>query len=456
MIVKPAMLLPMQTLEHETSERLRAFHILAKPIGPICNLDCKYCFYLEKEKLYQDEKSWKMDPELLERYIQSYIEAQDTPRIDFAWQGGEPTLLGIDFFKQVLAFQEKHCPPNKRIYNALQTNGTNLNDEWGQFLSDNGFLVGLSIDGPAHLHNKYRVDKGGNDTHERVVRGAEILNKYNVEYNALCVVNRYNAKEPLRVYHFLKTLGTQFFQFIPIVECAAEQEELLDLSSPPQIREHESPVTGWSVHSEDYGDFLNAIFDEWVRNDIGQYYVQIFDIQLELHMGQPSSLCIFKEQCGEALAVEHNGDLYACDHYVYPEYHLGNLKDNNLSDMVNCDAQRAFGKAKQETLPKQCRDCQYLNLCNGECPKNRFLKSIDGEDGLNYLCKGFQRFFKHTTPYFKRMCDLLYQRRAPAELMLQLSHELQQFDPKRVKPNDPCPCGSGKKFKVCHLPRLRA
>ena len=445
----------MNRTETKAPSRPRAFHVLAKPIGPICNLDCKYCFYLEKEKLYENEDSWKMNHELLEQYVKSYIDGQDTPRIDFAWQGGEPTLLGVDFFKKVVELQEKHCPPGKQIFNAIQTNGTNLNDEWGQFLSDNSFLVGLSIDGPAELHNKYRVDKGGKDSHDRVVRGANILNKYNVDYNALCVVNRYNAREPLRVYHFLKELGTDFFQFIPIVERSGEHEDLLDLSGPPQIQDEASHVTGWSVHSEDYGDFLNAIFDEWVRNDIGKYYVQIFDIQLELYMGHPSSLCIFKETCGDALAVEHNGDLYSCDHYVYPEYKLGNILNDHLGDMVACDKQRSFGKAKQDLLPQQCKNCAYLKLCNGECPKNRFLDSIDGEPGLNYLCKGLMRFFKHTKPYFERMRDLLMQRRAPAELMLQLSQEAKQFDPKRIKPNAPCPCGSGKKFKLCHMRKQR-
>lgn len=428
-----------------------AFHVLAKPIGPICNLDCKYCFYLEKEKLYEGEDSWKMDPDMLEEYIKSYIENQQTPRIDFAWQGGEPTLLGVDFFRNVVALQKKHCPPGKQIFNALQTNGTRLDDEWGQFLSDNQFLIGLSIDGPPDLHNKYRVDKGGNDTHDKVLRGADILKRYNVDFNALCVVNRYNAREPLRVYHFLKELGTDFFQFIPIVERDGEHEEVLDLSSPPQIQKDDSPVSGWSVHSEDYGDFLNAIFDEWVRNDIGKYYVQLFDIQLELYMGHPSSLCIFKETCGDALAVEHNGDLYSCDHYVYPEYKLGNVMNDNLGDMVLSDKQRQFGKDKQATLPTQCRECEFLRLCNGECPKNRFLQDINGEPGLNYLCKGLMKFFRHTQPYFERMRDLLLQRRAPAELMMQLRHEEEKFDKKSTRPNDPCPCGSGKKFKRCHM-----
>ncbi len=439
------------TSDNPPTQQLPAFHVLAKPIGPICNLDCKYCFYLEKEKLYKEEASWKMDPALLEEYIIGYINGQHIPRIDFAWQGGEPTLLGVDFFRRVVALQKKHCPPGKQISNAIQTNGTNLNDEWGAFLSENNFLVGLSVDGPADLHNKYRVDKGGNDTHHNVLRGAEILKKYKVAFNALCVVNRYNAREPLRVYHFLKTLGTDFFQFIPIVECEAAEDEVLDLSSPPQIREQYSPVSGWSVHSEDYGDFLNAIFDEWVRNDIGKYYVQLFDIQLELYMGHPSSLCIFKETCGSALAVEHNGDLYSCDHYVYPEYFLGNIQDNDMSAMVASANQRQFGLDKQALLPQQCRDCAFLKLCNGECPKNRFLKSIDGEDGLNYLCKGLMKFFKHTKPYFEEMRDLLQQRRAPAELMLKLKREAEKFSKKNTKPNEPCPCGSGKKFKRCHM-----
>ncbi|NRA38067.1 MAG: anaerobic sulfatase-maturation protein [Planctomycetes bacterium] len=423
--------------------------MLAKPIGPICNLDCKYCFYLEKENLYEGEQDWKMDPELLERYIQMYIEGQDIPHIAFAWQGGEPTLLGVDFFRRVVELQKKHCPPGKEISNALQTNGTLLNDEWCSFFKEHNFLIGLSVDGPADLHNQYRVDKGGNDTHDKVLRGANFLKKHEVEFNALCVVNRYNAREPLRVYHFLKELGTNYFQFIPIAEREGDEEAVLDLSLPPQLQE-QAKVTGWSVHSEDYGDFLNTIFDEWVRNDIGTYYIQLFDVQLEIRFGNPASLCIYRETCGDALAIEHNGDFYSCDHYVYPEYHLGNIKDNSLREMADLQKQKDFGNTKKDSLPRECRECEFLKQCNGECPKNRFLTTLDGEPGLNYLCKGLKKFFRHTNPYFDRMVDLLRERRPPAELMMHLQREEEQYSSKKNNANDLCPCGSGKKFKRCH------
>jgi uncharacterized protein len=305
------------------------FHLLTKPVGPICNLDCKYCFYLEKEKLYPGENQWRMSDVVLEEYIRQYIHSQPVPEINFAWQGGEPTLLGVDFFRKAVALQ-KQFANGKTIFNAIQTNGTLLDDEWCEFLAANKFLVGLSIDGPAELHDKYRVDKRQQPTFASVMRGLELLKKHGVEFNTLTVVNRANSQQPLEVYRFLKGIGSQFMQFIPLVERAAPAEMKsagYDFAAPPLPGrpENASAVTPWSVEAEQYGNFLCAIFDDWVRHDVGKTFVQLFDVALGNWMGLGSSLCVFAEKCGAALAIEHNGDLYSCDHYVYPRHKLGNV-----------------------------------------------------------------------------------------------------------------------------------
>ncbi|WP_309720892.1 anaerobic sulfatase maturase [Armatimonas sp.] len=443
--------------------QLPAFHVMTKPIGPICNLDCRYCFYLEKEDLYQSERkqrpSWEMPPEILESYIQQYIESQSVPEINFAWQGGEPTLLGVRFFERVVALQKKYAN-GKTIHNAFQTNGTLLDDAWGEFLSKNNFLIGLSVDGPAHLHDAYRVDKQGRPTFERVMAGMAVLKKHAVEFNTLTVVNRKNSQEPLAVYKFLREMGSGYIQFIPLVERnpiapIETQDGLIQLSlaTPAQPGQPRSPVTDWSVRSEDYGKFLIAIFDEWVRRDIGRTFVQMFDVALGNWAGAGPSLCVFSETCGAALALEHNGDLYACDHYVYPDYKLGNLKDTPLSELVNSETMRKFGNDKRDTLPKYCRECDVRFACHGECPKHRFLKAPDGEWGLNYLCAGYLKFFHHVDPYMKTMTRLLHAGRAPAELMAMILQKETAAATTKKAPgrNDPCPCGSGKKFKVCCL-----
>lgn len=424
---------------------------MTKPVGPICNLDCKYCFYLEKEKLYPHGENWRMSDDVLEAYVKQYIQSQDIPEITFAWQGGEPTLMGVEFFRKAVALQKKFAH-GKRISNAFQTNGTLLDDEWCQFLHANKFLVGLSIDGPAELHDIYRVDKHQKPTFGAVKRGLDLLKKHRVEFNTLTVVNRANSQKPLDVYHFLKEIGSGYMQFIPLVERNAPVRLKIrgfDLAEPPLsgVLDHEhSDVTPWSVQSLQYGEFLCAIFDEWVKQDVGKFFVQIFDVALGNWMGAGSSLCVFAETCGSAMAMEHNGDLYACDHYVYPKYHLGNLMNQSLGEMASSLQQKKFGQDKLTSLPDYCRKCEVRFACNGECPKHRFIATPAGEAGLNYLCAGYKRFFTHIDEPMKQMCALLKAGRAPAEIMY-ASRAPAGMRP--VDPNHPCPCGSGMKFKRC-------
>jgi uncharacterized protein len=441
---------------HDRSEipKLRAFHIMTKPIGPLCNLDCKYCFYLEKEKLFPANERFAMPDNVLEEYVRQHIEAQSVPEITFAWQGGEPTLLGVNFFRKVVALQAKYAD-GKMIHNALQTNGTLLNDEWGEFLCGHRFLVGLSIDGPRELHDTYRVDKKRNATFEKVMAGLEVLKKHQVDFNTLTVVNRANSQQPLEVYRFLKEIGSGYLQFIPLVERMAEdvkQEEEQGLALPPQPGEGAaaSPVTAWSVKAGQYGNFLVQIFQEWVRLDVGRVFVQLFDVALGNWMGLGSSLCIFAEKCGAALALEHNGDLYSCDHYVYPRYKLGNILNKSLGEMANSSGQRRFGSEKSDSLPNYCRQCEVRFACHGECPKNRFIDTPDGEPGLNYLCGAYKQFFKAIDPYMKTMVQLLNARRPAAEIMGLLARQEKEISRLAVGRNDPCPCGSGRKFKHCH------
>lgn len=399
-----------------------AFHVMTKPIGPLCNLDCKYCFYLEKEKLFPSNENFKMTDEVLETYVRQYIENQSVPEISFAWQGGEPTLLGVNFFRKVVAFQQKYAN-GKKIVNALQTNGTLLDDEWCVFLRDNQFLVGLSIDGPAKLHDAYRVDKKGGASYERVIRGLQLLKKHQVEFNTLTVVNKVNSQKPLEVYRFLRGIGSGFIQFIPLVERLADAEATklgLDLAVPPRVDQEGSvrlPVTDWSVEPKQYGEFLCAIFDEWVKHDVGRTYVQLFDVTLGNTMGQGGGLCVFSETCGSALAMEHNGDVYSCDHYVYPRYKLGNILNNSLGEMVSSEAQQTFGQEKSTTLPKYCRECEVRHLCHGECPKHRFIRTPEGENGLNYFCRSYKRFFSHSAPAMNKMKWLLQNGRGAFEIM---------------------------------------
>lgn len=427
------------------------FHVMTKPVGPICNLDCKYCFYLEKEKLYPGTKNWAMSPEVLESYVRQYIAAQPNQigPIHFAWQGGEPTLLGVEFFEQVVALQKKYGP-GREIANAFQTNGVLLNDEWGEFLARNNFLVGLSIDGPRKLHDYYRVDKGGQPTFDKVIRGLEVLKKHGVAFNTLTVVNRANSRQPLEVYQFLKEIGSGYMQFIPVVERMTEAPGDKGLALIQPAFTGEAQVTPWSLDPAAFGNFLCSIFDEWVRHDVGRQFVQIFDVALEIWYGIGASLCVFSETCGRAMAMEHTGDLYSCDHYVYPENKLGNIMEAPLDAMVQSEQQVKFGTDKRDTLPKYCQECDVRFACNGECPKHRFVRTPDGEAGLNYLCAGYKKFFRHIDPYMKFMAEELRAMRAPANVMRFVA-ELDLRRSGKTKPgrNDLCLCGSGKKFKRC-------
>ncbi|MGF1678454.1 MAG: anaerobic sulfatase-maturation protein [Candidatus Methylacidiphilales bacterium] len=395
------------------------FHIMTKPIGPLCNLDCKYCFYLEKEKLFPSNEDFKMRDDVLETYIRNYIRSQNTPEVSFAWQGGEPTLLGLEYFKRIVQLQNRHRGA-KTIHNALQTNGTLLDDDWCAFLTKNRFLVGLSIDGPSALHDAYRVDKKQRPTFDRVMHGLSLLKKHGTEFNTLTVVNAVNVKQPLEVYRFLKEIGSGFIQFIPLVERVADDAARsihLDLAAPSGTGLATSPVTSWSVPAESYGEFLCSIFDEWVRHDVGHVFVQLFDVTLGNWIGAGSGLCVFSETCGSALAMEHNGDVYSCDHYVYPEYRLGNLMNQSLGSMANSDQQLKFGLDKKDSLPRYCRECEVRFACHGECPKHRFIRTPDGEPGLNYLCAAYKTFFNHVTTPMNLMTGLLRQQRPPSLIM---------------------------------------
>ena len=428
-------------LQHNTP---RAFHVMTKPIGPICNLDCEYCFYLDKEKLYPETRSFRMNDEVLENYVKQYIEAQEVNEVTFAWQGGEPTLMGVDFFRQAIRYQQKYRRPGMQIQNSFQTNATLLDDEWGEFFKRNKFLIGVSIDGPPEIHDKYRYDKRGRPSSEQVIRGLHVLQKHKVDYNILCVVNKHNAEYPKEVYNYFKELGAAFMQFIPAVEHFGGKN-----------------VSPRSVTARQYGKFLCAIFDEWVVNDIGKIFVQIFDVALEAWLGYNPSLCVFNETCGDALAIEHNGDLYSCDHFVTPDYHLGNIAENTVAEMVDSTFQRKFGTDKRDTLPEYCRSCEVKFVCNGGCPKNRFIKTPTGEDGLNYLCAGYKQFFNHIDEPMKMMAAALQAGR-PANSIMPIVRQRQQEKTQGSTPvasqvsqkvgrNSPCPCGSGRKYKQCCL-----
>jgi uncharacterized protein len=383
-----------------------------------------------------------MASDLLEDYTRQYIEAQRVPEVTFAWQGGEPTLMGLDFFRLAMQFQQKYQRPGMHIQNTLQTNGTILDDEWCSFFREHHFLIGLSLDGPRAMHDAYRVDKGGKPTFDRVMEGVAMLKKHGVEFNILTTLHAANVDHPSEVYHFLRDeVGTQYMQFIPIVE--PEKETHL---------QGEDAVTNRSVTARQYGDFLIAIFDEWVRRDVGRVYVQIFEVALAAWVGAPKGLCIFEETCGAALAMEHNGDVYSCDHFVEPTYKLGNLKQRPLLAMVNSQQQYQFGQAKRDTLPRYCRECPVLFVCNGGCPKDRILSTPDGEPGLNYLCEGYKAFFTHIDRPMRRMAEELQAERSPANIMYFLAQEEQELQRRFAQAgrNDPCPCGSGHKFKKCH------
>ena len=414
---------------------------MAKPNGALCNLNCKYCFYTPKKELYPDIKMGMSD-EVLEEYTRQYINATYIPEVTFSWQGGEPTLMGIEFFKKAVKYQEKYKKPGMQINNNIQTNGILLDDEWCQFLRENNFLVGISIDGPKELHNAYRKDKKGNSTFDNVIQAIRLMQKYGVEFNILATVNRLNGDHPLEVYKFFKEeIGAQFIQFIPIVELKIEDST------------GNNNVSSESVLPEQYGDFLIAIFDEWIKKDVGKVYIQIFDAALASWVNYPPSVCLFAPTCGTAMIIEHNGDLYSCDHFVDSEHLLGNIMETPLEELVSSSQQLHFGLDKKDKLPSKCTQCNFKFACYGACPKHRFLKDETGEEGLNYLCPGYKKFFSHINWLMQIMASLFSQGRAPAEIM-QFLDEKKNGELKDIFPdvgrNDPCPCGSGLKFKKCH------
>jgi uncharacterized protein len=428
------------------------FHLLAKPSGSTCNIDCTYCFFLSKEALYPNEKQ-RMSEATLDAYIRQLLESHRVPQVTVAWQGGEPTLMGIDFFKRAVELVEQYRKPGQTVQHTFQTNGIVLDDDWCAFFKEHNFLVGLSVDGPRELHDAYRRDRRKQGTFDRVVQGWQHLKQHDVDFNVLCTVNAANEKHGRAVYRFFRDeLGAKWIQFIPVVERASE--ETLAIANqgwseqPGRKRllytQTGNLVTERSVGGEQYGRFLVDVFEEWVRHDVGQVYVQLFDVTLEAFFGR-HLLCIHAPTCGYGPALEHNGDLYSCDHFVEPKFKLGNIHKTHMLKLVASPEQRKFGDDKRDTLTAQCRRCEVKPLCNGGCPKDRFALSRDGDPGQNYLCAGLELFFKHTLPAMRTMAQLIQQRRYPAEVMPLIAAE----DAKRG-PYQPCPCGSGEKFRFCH------
>jgi len=430
-----------------------AFHVLAKPTGAICNLDCEYCYFLSKEMLYPGSR-FRMAADLQETYIRQLLAAHArAPEVIVAWQGGEPTMMGLDFFRRSIELERAYARPGQRVLNTIQTNGTLLDDEWGTFLRDSEFLVGISIDGPRELHDAYRVDKGGKPTYDRVIRGLDVLKRHGVEWNVLTTVNAANGDHGRAVYTFLRdALGATFIQFIPIVERVSEEELPIAEAGPgdrarhrPLYRQRGSQVTRRSAGPAQYGRFLIDAFEDWVRRDIGTVYVQMFDTALANFHGEPGGMCVHAETCGLQLALEHTGDVYSCDHYVEPGYLLGNISERPLLELIVLPQQQEFGQAKRDTLPRYCLDCDVRFACHGGCPKDRFATAPDGEPGLHYLCPGYKEFFGHVTGPMRAMSALLRARRPAADLMAAYA----RADARRGR-NDPCTCGSNRKWKRCH------
>jgi uncharacterized protein len=420
-------------------------HVLAKPTGATCNLNCAYCFFLNKAQLYPGS-DFRMSDAVLEHYIRQLIESHRADKVTVAWQGGEPTLMGLDFYRRAIAYQNRYQRPGMTFENTMQTNGTLLNDAWCEFFRDNSFLIGISIDGSRELHDAHRVDKSGRPTFERVMRGLRLLQKHGVEYNILTTVNRLNADHPLKVYRFLRDeAGATWMQFIPAIE------RLNDAGV--SLCQEGTTVSERSVLPEQFGNFLSTIFDEWVRNDVGEVFVQTFEATVRNWLGLSSSgMCVFDATCGQGLALEHNGDLYSCDHFVEPKHLLGNIRETHMIDLAGADQQHTFGRDKLATLPRYCRECAVGFACKGECPKNRFLTTPDGEPGLNYLCAGYRAFFQHVDRPLKIMAGLLRRGYPAAQVMQVLADEEGRSTqaPAKTGRNDPCPCGSGRKFKKCH------
>ena len=386
---------------------------MLKPAGSLCNARCKYCYYLEKSKLYGNRQKNIMTDSILEKFVKEYIEAQTTPEVLFTWHGGEALMRPVSFYKRAMELQRKYAC-GRRIDNCIQTNGTLLNDEWCRFFKENNFLVGVSIDGPQEFHDEYRRTTTGGPTFQKVMRGIRLLNKHGVEWNALAVVNDFNADYPLEFYHFFKQIGCHYIQFTPIVERMVSREDNLTLA--PGMQEG-GQLADFSITAEQWGNFLCTIFDEWVRNDVGNYYIQLFDATLANWVGVPPGICTLSKECGHAGVMEFNGDVYSCDHFVYPEHRLGNIATHTITEMMYGEKQQNFARMKHQMLPRQCRECKYEFACHGECPKNRFLRDSYGEAGLNYLCAGYRRFFEHVAPYMDFMKNELAAKRPPANVM---------------------------------------
>ena len=392
----------------------KPLYVMLKPAGAHCNLACKYCYYLEKNNLYQNSHRHLMSDEMLEQFTREYIEAQTMPQVLFTWHGGEPLMRSIDFYKKALALQKKYSH-GKQIDNVIQTNGTLLTDEWCEFFAKNHWLVGISIDGPQEYHDHYRVTPDGKPSWEKVMQGISLLKKHRVEWNAMAVVNAYNAEHPLEFYHFFRDNGCQYLQFTPIVERLTEHEDGRTLASIADDRE--IPLADASVTPQQWGNFLCTIFDDWVRHDVGKTFVEIFDCTLANWMGVLPGICAYSKECGHAGVMEHNGDVYSCDHFVFPEYKLGNIREQSLIDMLYGEKQQAFSRLKHTSLPRQCKECDMEFACHGECPKNRFEKDKYGEPGLNYLCQGYYQYYTHVSPYMDFMKRELLAQRPPANIM---------------------------------------
>jgi len=410
----------------------REFQVFVKPAGSLCNLGCHYCYYLKKEHLYPKDESFRMDDDVLEEYVVQHIEASPGSVIQFSWHGGEPTILGLDYFRKIVALQHKHQPPRQRIVNGMQTNGTLLDEDWCRFLAEEGFVVGISLDGPEELHDRYRVTKNHTPTHKLVMHGYQLLQEHRIPSNILCVVHAQNVRHPTEVYQFFKQLKARYVEFLPLVE--------------PQP-EGKGSVSPLSVPAEAFGNFLCTIFDEWVSQDVEQVNVQIFEEVARTALGQEHALCIFRKTCGDVPVIEHNGDFFSCDHFVDTQHHLGNIRKTPLVDLLESPTQRAFGQAKWDTLASTCQTCEVLRFCHGGCPKDRIIHTPEGKARLNYLCAAYKRFFTHCQPFVTQLSAVWRK-----ESLVQQKQSAQVKDAQstpKVGRNDPCPCGSGKKYKKC-------
>jgi len=415
----------------------RPFQVLVKPIGSVCNLACSYCYYLKTADLYPNSESFRMPDDILEEYIHQHIKAYPDPVIRFSWHGGEPTILGLHYFRKIVEIQKRYKPPGKRIVNGIQTNGTLLTEELCRFLAEEGFSVGLSMDGIREMHDKYRITRGGGPTHEHVMQGYSLLRQHKIIPDILCVVNAHNVRHPIEVYRFFKEMGVQYIGFLPLV-----------VRQPGSMK----GVSRDSVPAEAFGEFLCAIFDEWRNLDIGRIKVQVFEEAAKTALGEEHEVCIFRKTCGDVPVIEYNGDFFSCDHFMDTEHLLGNIMNRPLIDLLESPEQIAFGQNKYDGLPRYCQECEVLSLCNGECPKNRFILAPDGEEGLNYLCSGYELFFRHCRPFLDELANLRHGRA--------LGRQIPSVEPSsnqaraKISRNDPCPCGSGKKYKKCCLGKL--